>query len=191
MAFNPDQPRDEHGRWQPTFSADRKTAEQEVHALHAKALKTPLTPEEHKAVEAYVRGNYEAMNGGLRKGRTSDKVTALDAVIARTELPHDIVTYRGTGRELGQKIHDQWKAGKRDLVFEDKGFVSTSGHKSVADSFSLFHRMEIRIPKGSKALPVLGGGESEVILPRGSKFKVISSKKTAADKHRFTVELVA
>lgn len=191
MAFNPDQPRDEHGRWAATFSSDRKTAEREVNELHGKVLPAPLTEEEKKAVDSYVYGNYEAMNRGLRKeGRTSDKVSALDAVIAKTALPHDVVVYRGTGDTLGRKIYDQWKSGKRNIEFVDKGFVSTSAHKSVADSFSLFNRIEIRIPKGSKALPVYNGGEAEVILPRGSKFKVISATKTAASKRRITVELV-
>lgn len=193
MAFNPGQARDEHGRWIAGggFAKDRKTAELEVEALHRMVFGGGLSKEEKGAVDAYTYGNFEAMNRGLRQGRTSDKVHELDKVFDRTSLPHDIVVHRGAGPELVKKIYDQYQSGKRDIEFEDKGFVSTSAHKAVAESFSRFDRMEIRIPKGSKAIPVLGGGEHEVILPRSSKFKVVSAKKTAGSKRILTVELVS
>lgn len=191
--FNPGQARDEHGRWITGggFAKDRKTAELEVEALHRMVFGTPLSKDEKAAVDDYTYGNFEAMNRGLRQGRTSDKVHALDKVFERASLPHDIVTHRGAGSELVKKIYEQYKDGKRDIAFGDKGFVSTSAHKTVAESFSRFDQMEIRIPKGSKAIPVLGGGEHEVILPRNSQFKVISAKKTAGSKRILTVELVS
>ena len=149
---------------------------------------------------------YERINMGLRDGaelRVSDKkiVTSLDKVIDDNPVRVDGVVYRAMVQHRGEPTLPELKVGE---VFADKGFVSTSTDWTTGSDFqsygSLDHKMmQIRVPKGSKALAINGllkegPSEHEVILPRGSKFKVVE-KKTITLPHRgdrevFVMELM-
>lgn len=164
--------------------------------------KTILTRTEHKQVWrrerpndhplGYIRtGNSFEINGQLREGaplRGDDLKTAkaLDAIIERNTLPQDVILYRmedsGYIRFLGcdsvyvkeivSFIND--KAGD---IITDPGFKSTS----CVEELNIFKdrrsvRVNIRAKKGAHAFVSDNYPESEVILPRGSKLKLISAR---------------
>lgn len=164
--------------------------------------KTILTRTEHKQVWrrerpndhplGYIRtGNSFEINGQLREGaplRGDDLKTAkaLDAIIERNTLPQDVLLYRmedsGYIRFLGcdsvyvkeivSFIND--KAGD---IITDPGFKSTS----CVEELNIFKdrrsvRVNIRAKKGAHAFVSDNYPESEVILPRGSKLKLISAR---------------
>jgi hypothetical protein len=67
--------------------------------------------------------------------------------------------------------------------FTDKGFVSTTTQKGVANSFAMFGSvdtdtaiMRITVPKGFKALRVGPADVGEVLLPPNTQFKVTSDE---------------
>jgi len=59
--------------------------------------------------------------------------------------------------------------------FVDHAYVSTSLDFDIAEGFSNGKVLSIRVPKGSKALPLgrLNRYEAEVLIDRGSRFKVL------------------
>ena len=111
----------------------------------------------------------------------------IDAAIGKSELADNATLYRGVAipTEIFEK---NYKTGS--IIEGSPGYVSTSARKDVAERFIEDYQrgetpvfMEMRVPRGQSAMhletdPVaeaeLGGPQHEVLLPRGSKFKVVS-----------------
>jgi len=111
----------------------------------------------------------------------------IDAAIGKSELADNATLYRGVAipTEIFEK---SYKPGS--IIEGSPGYVSTSARKDVAERFIEDYQrgetpvfMEMRVPRGRSAMhletdPVaeaeLGGPQHEVLLPRGSKFKVES-----------------
>jgi SPP1 gp7 family putative phage head morphogenesis protein len=140
-----------------------------------------LSPEELDALKLYQSSGYRDINATLR-GRGSvdvaDEVAALDSALSRSVIPHDIVAYRASSASA---VPGDLGVGS---VFPDLGFASTSidpvnGHRYAAYVMSdgkvpVF--FEIRIPAGTRGAymdGVLEMREYEVLLARGSRFRVI------------------
>lgn len=146
-----------------------------------------LDPKEFKAIEKYADHHFEAINGALRKdnpgGRQASTIKALDSAMDRTALPEDVTVFRGV---RPGKLAEDLKVG--DTV-EDKAYLSTSFHRAVAEKFAHGAMLEVRVPKGSKGIPmdaVFDGGsrgEHELMLPRGSSLKVLSVRQTGGKRH--------
>jgi len=126
-------------------------------------------------------------NDKVRSGDASIKAYSkqLDNAIGKCALKDNVKVYRGVGRNV---FPDSNMAGK---IFTDKGYVSTSLNKEIAKEFSRGKGstvMEIVMPKGAKGLPmeVIGKGirnEAEILLPRGSQFKIVSDKLVAGKRY--------
>jgi hypothetical protein len=130
------------------------------------------------SVRSYGGGGYIAINSRLRSGRvqgsaaTESKIKDIDQAFAEVPpLKSAIIVQRGnkSNRFKGVKAGDE---------FQDLGYVSTSVSTREASAFkgtsgTLF---KITVPKGTKALPIAAvtgeAFEKEIILPRGSKFKI-------------------
>ena len=155
-------------------------------AVHGK----PLTDQEKDALEYYAARGYGDMNAFLRGkkssywnegdyGRMYALTQRLDGIFKRVSAPEGYVVYRTAPTDkLLQKAVGS--------TFVDEGFVSTT----ISRDFGYGFDMAIRIPKGSKALytdPFNQESEGEVLIGRGSKFKVL-----AVDRKRkqMIVELV-
>jgi hypothetical protein len=156
-----------------------------------------LTPEEQASI-TYYQGDkgFEAINGSLRKGNSpGEHAKRLSSAIGKHRLAQETVVYRGFGNTLSKKLADMWRdkePGDPPITFVDKGFVSTSSSKKVAESFSK-NTITIKLPKGSMALPVTdrkNAHEKEILIDRGTKFKITNMRKTAAGWKRFEVEIV-
>jgi ADP-ribosyltransferase exoenzyme len=157
-----------------------------------------LTPQEQDAI-TYYQGpeGFNKINNSLRHGNApGERAQRLSSAISKHKLIDSAVVYRGVGNTLSKKLSDAWRARAPDdppLTFVDKGFISTSMSKKVAEKFSK-NVVTIRLPKGTNALPIVAREnehEAEILLDRGIKFKVVSMKKTAAGWKRFELELAA
>jgi hypothetical protein len=163
-----------------------------------------FTPREVKALQGYQQSEFLAMNGQLRGldlseftdhtlTQTREEIKALDdAFVKATPLPENVTVYRGVANAtmLGDFSQGQ--------VLTDPGFLSTSLDKRVAGGFSDQETgkgavLEIRLPAGTKAIPLSGAtsgdAQSELLLNRGSRFRVIS-KTWFGHGWRVVVELI-
>ena len=124
-------------------------------------------------------GDSSLVNKDLRKGRMPmhddywrdtwgrippEKAVALmDDFTASNHATRNMIVYRGVDKAV--------KVGK---VYRDNGFMSTSTSLSAASSFSSRTLLEVELPKGQRfGLPRKNDYEQEVVLPRGTKFKVV------------------
>lgn len=147
------------------------------------------------ALKDYTGYNYQNINGLLRKGeeditnvsKQKDRVKGIDNALDKLpRTPKNMKVFRGVSNNVANNM----TVG--DTVV-DKGFMSTSLNKRFGSAWSGAVAIEIRVPKGSKGaylgtISNQGNNESEFLLPRGSKLKVLS--KTAPPKSRIIAELV-
>lgn len=144
-----------------------------------------------KAVARYTQSGYGLINGHLRGNWIQETsrdleevqkfINDLDGAFKNhgTTLTKDLTVYRGV-REKNlvyggldkPDIEFRFDFSPGD-VFEDKGYASTS----VDNAFHRDVLIEIIIPKGTRVLSLIDSAEKEVLLPRGSRFEVISRTK--------------
>lgn len=134
---------------------------------------------------SYSEEYYQDINYYLRESKYADNdeeyqkfikelTNNIDNSMSKFDLEDDIVVYKGTKFEY-------YKTLKVGATFEMKEFNSTSLLKNVANTFkdkNDGYCLEIRVPSKTKCV-YLGNnsanvGESELLLNRGLKYKVIS-----------------
>jgi hypothetical protein len=123
-------------------------------------------------------GVHQAINGDLRAGKTDVMhVSNLDAAIGSSSLSADTPLHRGvqfkTAKEQ-QKFMAQLEPG---AVVSDAGYMSTTLDESTASQFAGFGTrpavtFNINAPAGTNFL-YLGDREHELLLPRGTKLRVL------------------
>jgi len=110
----------------------------------------------------------------------------LDALLDRSRAPDVTYVYRGVKAAEA----DRMDVGK---VFQDDAFVSTSLRPEVAADFAGTGKtvMQVQVGTGQKILPIyqasLIPAEGEMLLPRGSQFRVIGRSKQTIDGEEVTV----
>jgi len=158
--------------------------------------KSELTPKETEILEEYTTGESLWINNYLRnrnleqlsdsqKDKLRNSSIHLNNVINRSQLSTSTSkVYRGA-----EAIEDKWKNLKPgdDLLFTQKGLISTSFQKDVAISFIEDDcdccLLVLTLPKGTKGLYISSASgfseleEDELLLPHGSKFQVTSRKR--------------
>lgn len=151
--------------------------------------KLPLR--ERLALAAYTGSAYRPVNSQLRDGScchgkiggrdgntVADQVGALDSAFGKAALGSSTTTYRGINDVLFNNISKLATPGK--TILRDPAFVSTSKRKSVAEEFGVA-TIRIKVPKGARALSMSSisefKSESEVLIGRGSKFRVTKINK--------------
>jgi hypothetical protein len=156
----------------PAFKASRN-----------KDLSSGLTEPEEVAIGAYTADDSRRINNFLRgksAGNDSTKaiVKDMDSAFAKARLSSDTTA----GRSVSRQFHDELEkhVGKS---FTDDGFVSTTQNR---DSLKFLRpsqkRVEVFLPKGSRAFNVAKYSEvqdmteNEVLVDRGSTFKVRRGK---------------
>lgn len=144
-----------------------------------------LTSSQHKALNSYTGSGYTDINDGLRENKgdlagisstyVKSKINRLDEVMAAYQSDAPIRVYRSVNDYVFPSTDVTGN------VFTDHGFVSTS--ISPNHSWSGGTKISITVPKGSHMSYPLGigasdhPGEHEVLLPRGTRFQVISDTK--------------
>lgn len=155
------------------------------------------------SLESYVGSGYRGMNsyyrsGGKEYGDYRDRSLALKAAIERSAIPVDIKTYRGVGsiRDMVPGTDDVSKL--LGATIEDRGFVSVATDSQVSEGFAMGNNrnppppplmMEVRLRAGQKGLHVGRNGiryaETEIILPPGTKFRVIEVEPAGYHSGRY------
>jgi hypothetical protein len=134
-----------------------------------------------KAHDSYVKRGHMQTNGALRgqrpmDARTEQNVAGMDSMFGKAG--HTLDEPLTVRREVDPKTFDAVFSGmKPGTVFKDDGFVSTAAVGKNADlvmastAGTTPSRISIRLPGGTR---VLAGDreERELILPRGSQFRV-------------------
>jgi hypothetical protein len=141
-----------------------KETDQTKIAAGAKEWESKATKDEVRALSEYTAGSYSDMNDYLRgKGKPDPDAIkhadTLKAALNKAELQHDIMVYRGSGtdaieKNLGISMADIKKNPDaiKGLTFQDKGFISTSPDKDLAEEYSDGVVYKMALPKGTKAI---------------------------------------
>jgi hypothetical protein len=133
-----------------------------------------------RRINEYGRKGPESLPESERKDTAKD-VENLDAMIeSAPPLKRPIKTIRGVKDVDGMFGDEGSTVGN---TFQDNGFVSTSTSERAAWKFHGHSgaQIHIHIPAGNKAMKILlqaddDDSEKEIMLPRGSRFKVLSDK---------------
>jgi hypothetical protein len=156
-----------------------------------------LTPAQREAVMKYQEAENGVINGHLRDGGTlgtvpywtKDTARELDVLTNRGRINMPTTLYRGWTLEQGTGgLPANLFVGR---IMQDPGFLSTSTKRNIGEKFAGSFNgvvMRVRMPAGSKGLHVQAIGasakyttgkeaEHEVLLPRGTKFRVKSAKR--------------
>lgn len=126
---------------------------QQIKMYHlGQAWHKSLTINQTKALVAYTGAEYSIINGSLRgTNNPTKKVTTqiknIDQGLAKFKLPYNFTVWRGTSL-TNVKASLGNKPLKIGVVFNDKGYMSTSLLKSVANNFKSDALLKIQVPKG-------------------------------------------
>jgi SPP1 gp7 family putative phage head morphogenesis protein len=135
-----------------------------------------LTPAELDASLFYSNMGDNVLNGAARYDlwasdpRAAKMARGLDSAIAKFAMPEDAYVARGMRGDWARQFVESIKPGD---VFRDPGYVSTAATKPFKGEV----QMRVLIPKGTHAAPIPSAytdAESEFLLPRGTRFRVLS-----------------
>lgn len=157
-----------------------------------------FTAREIEAFGNYTGAMYKTVNPRLRAGKSvssddKEDLAIMDKAFAKASLSQAVTVYRGLAPEIASKL----TVGSS---FKDGGFTSTSTDKDIGRMYTNIGGggsalMEIRVPKGAKAISVKSASqftkENEILLNRGSSFRVVGEKAATRLRPRtLIVEMV-
>lgn len=124
--------------------------------------------------------------------RADRQIAAIDKVMDQSRMGRPMTTYRGA------RLEDLGLPATGDVVgreWTDAGYVSTSTKRDIAEhSFAGGSEgvlLTVRSPEGTPALQIDGLGETEVLLGRGQRFRVVADHGTTKSGARhLEVEVV-
>lgn len=158
-----------------------------------------LTPAQADAVRTYQGAAYDPINRYYRglSDTLSDYyarlVPHLDAAIAGSRINRDITLYRGMKMYGG--LAGKIRPGQ---TIEDPAFFSAGRSARTAQVQAGLGEgiiLKLRVPAGARGLNVKEAGrqvpeyrkEREVLLPRGTKYRVLSSRQTTIHGKKRTI----
>lgn len=169
--------------WKNDFDPGVKS---DLKKLPSAGSRSDLSSLQKDTVSRYSGSGYIEMNKGLRKksklrGPVQKAVDGLDGAIDKSFLSKERILYRGTGGKNPARFGN-YEIGAE---FSDAGFQSWTADRSISTNFALKSAetrqqataFRVRVPKGSKGLFV-DEIESEFILPRGSKYRIVDVEET-------------
>jgi len=147
----------------------------------------PLTAEQQFALTAYRGEEYTDINRRLRTGEpvpsnpdVDSYVQHIDAAMANSRLGVEVQAWRGMGNS--QLIFgDRFDGDLTGMEWSEAAYVSTSTDRSVSEDFAGNLRgavmMRVVVPRGVGAIELSDGGyESEVMLERGLRMRVVADR---------------
>jgi hypothetical protein len=184
--YSDEQPRDDDGKWGEGgggSSSSKPSSGGSGGGYDSGAYSEPSsTPSQKAAFQAFQDAGYAPINGALREGGSAKPsvkaaIKEMDSAFkASGGLGESVTVYRG----MAASHFDSVAVG---AIVKDKGFACTTTDKKIAAQFAKRANgvsVEIRLPKGAKAMRIgkITGknmhNENEVLLSRGTKFKVVS-----------------
>lgn len=171
-----------------------------------------LSEQNKAALTAFSGDRFKDINSVLRKGvgarkDTHSLIKSMDTAFSRIKpLSTDVLVYRGGFVE--QKVWSKFLDGKGgNFYLNDPGFKATTVSESVAANFlndrlygatssarlsvdKVRIRMEILVPKGTKAIPMVklaeNAKEQELLLDRKSKIRILAIDKKKEGLYKVT-----
>lgn len=152
----------------------------------------------------YFHGGYSSINGALRgdnapAGEMLQTIEHLDTVVSLSKTSAPVTLYRGVKGELV----DQLQPG---ATITDSGFMSTTYDPGVAANFASGDKsalIEVQVPAGTNYLDMTQFGEyhdpdgwdpyadeGEILLSRGSQFRVTAVAVDSDGRTRVSAELL-
>lgn len=122
---------------------------------------------------------------------------AMDKAIANYTIPQAFIGYRGAGYSLmglSRGASFEELKGMVGKIVHDKGFMSVSSVRGAEFDKPVLYR--VIIPKGKgigadiSSISVMGHGEQETLLARGTVYKVMSVKRGPKGKPIVTIKIV-
>lgn len=171
----------------------RHTANKLGEKINAIDVRQDINDREKMAIQNYTGSQSTVINQYFREGKSGnggvdDTSKYLDAVISRNQLTEDVMLYRGADyKAIGGAMAKDILNGNIDkyigATIQDKGYVSTS--LGATTRFQNKVGFQIKAPKGTNGVYVESitstAGEQEVILPRGTTFRIVEIKKQGSD----------
>ncbi len=160
-----------------------------------------LSATEKRAFKLYTTDAYTGINAYLRQGKFPRFVkpagynelykamNGLDSGLARSELPQDMLLFRGISGGAAEHL---WSGVQEGESFTDNGYTSTTLNSDEAHLFSSLGDgvyLTVAAQKGQPGAYIepysvlKGQGQYEVLLPRGSAYTVLA-KWSDENNHR-------
>jgi ribosomal protein L31 len=140
----------------------------------------------HYPVNEYHRGKL----GDIVEDKNIYEVTAnMDSVIGRTTIGEGVLAWRGIeDDEIRKQLIDAYNSG---TTFVDKGFLSTSLEREIAEKYSKGNTIiRITVPAGTNSLYQDYTDEAELILGRNSELH-ISKYDIIGEQYYFEAEIAS
>jgi len=183
--------KEKFGESKKPFGQPKKTLQIEPAQLaeETKQWRDELSENDMRGIKGYA-GTSDAflINRALRAGQTpasalqKETVAHMTRLLEKSKLHTDVKAFRGL--KAGPDSDALFDSFKRNVggTVEDRGFVSTTIDKAYAKKWGGKSGVivNITIPKGAKAAylhDLSGRNEFEVVMQRGSRFRIISVKE--------------
>lgn len=164
--------------------------------------KRKVSAKEKDALAFYQSIKYLALNsylrngdsGGLRASTLEEQASQLESVISKSPVIKDIQVWRGVSGSFARELTKRQPGD----IFTDKGFVSTSSDRSVAELFSVQNGDNVLVRatlrQGTPALAISTitknsqfEDQSEILLNRGNAYRIDSISQLETDNGTYTV----
>lgn len=157
----------------------------------------------YTALNDYTAQGYMNINDVLRleQGKTTgaskttkSHIRAIDALLGESSLTSDVVVYRGV-RNPGVVFGDAWSDDDvAGMEWIDHSYASTSTDPGIAQRFTSENAtnavvMRILTPLGHSAV-MLSREEQEILLDRGTRFRVVRDNGVSDGARRLDVEVL-
>lgn len=153
---------------------------------------TYVSNSQSAAINSYTGSGYGPINGALRAEAKTGPITQkhideIDNLMRKSSFAKDTILYRGYGPSA-TTIN---KSPPPDII-RDAGYTSSSINPRIAVGFSDNKTVfRVRVPKGFPGIGIANSGsgpwsvdgESEMLLPRGTSYKVLGRVKKAFNRN--------
>lgn len=158
-----------------------------------------LSNEEKIALLNYTGAMFRSLNPRLRADKNASRddktdLKLIDNAFKKSKISQTCKVFRGISGDILNELRNF----KENQIFVEKAFMSTTTDKKTAWSFargSSQGLLEIIIPTGTHVISVKNisqfKNENEILINRGSKFKIIKYlKRTRIRLETFVIEIL-
>lgn len=151
-------------------------------------LRTPDAPLHDQSIDELLgRVPIDAAKAAKAAATADRHIAALDKAMEQSPLPSEAILWRGI-RPTDIGLPDGDATG---FEWTDAAYVGTAGKREIAEnSFAQGALLRISAPSGTRAIGIQGGGEHEVLLDRGQRFRVVAERRTPSGGRELDVEIV-
>lgn len=162
---------------------------------------TGLNRPQRRALRDYESSLFTAINGQLRRNEVEPlvrrRVDRIDEVMSSSRLQRDVVVNRGIS-DVNRVFGDAASQSLTGAQWSEQAYVSTTTSERVAREFAApgeQSRAVLRIlaPRGTGAVRISGddiGGQSELLLQRDLRLRVVADSGPGAQPRYLDVEVV-